>query len=34
MNIARSNDPGVERDTWLSFVELYPDIWHRHVAED
>ena len=34
MNIARSNDPSIERDTWLAFVELYPDIWHKHVAED
>lgn len=34
MNIARSNDPDVERDTWLAFLELYPDIWDAHVAED
>ena len=34
MNVVRSNDPSIERDTWLAFVELYPDIWHKHVAED
>ncbi len=34
MNIARSNDPEIERDTWLAFVELYPDIWYAHVSED
>lgn len=34
LNIARSNDPGIERDTWLSFQELYPNIWDAHVSED
>ena len=34
LNVVRSNDPAIERDTWLTFQELYPDIWHRHVAED
>jgi hypothetical protein len=34
LNIVRSNDPGIERDTWLTFQEVYPDIWHLHVAED
>lgn len=34
LNIVRSNDPTIERDTWLTFQELYPDIWHLHVAED
>ncbi|MAT96033.1 MAG: hypothetical protein CL608_02625 [Anaerolineaceae bacterium] len=31
LNIVRSNDPAIERDTWLAFQELYPDIWHLHV---
>ena len=26
LNIARSNDPELDRDTWLTFKELYPDI--------
>jgi hypothetical protein len=34
MNIVRSNDPDIERDTWLTFQEQYPDIWHIHVPED
>ncbi len=34
LNIVRSNDPGIERDTWLAFQELYPDIWYLHVTED
>lgn len=34
MNIARSNEPEIERDTWLAFLELYPDIWYAHVSED
>lgn len=34
LNIVRSNDPTIERDTWLPFQELYPDIWALHVAED
>lgn len=34
MNIVRSNDPGIERDTWLAFQELYPDIWDAHVLEE
>ncbi|MCP4358560.1 MAG: hypothetical protein GY796_11135 [Chloroflexi bacterium] len=34
MNIARSNELGIEKDTWLAFLELYPDIWHVNVAED
>lgn len=34
LNIARVNDPGIERDTWLGFHELYPDIWSRYVVED
>jgi hypothetical protein len=34
LNIARSNDPMTERDTWLAFQELYPGIWDAHVLED
>jgi hypothetical protein len=34
MNVVRSNDPDIERDTWLTFQEQYPDIWNLHVAED
>lgn len=34
LNIVRSNDPEIERDTWLTFQELYPDIWNLHVSED
>ena len=34
LNIVRSNDPEIERDTWLTFQELYQDIWDLHVAED
>lgn len=33
LNIVRSNDPEIERDTWLVFQELYPDIWEAHVPE-
>jgi len=34
LNIVRSNDPKIKRDTWLAFQELYPDIWDMHVSED
>ena len=34
MNVVRSNDPDIERDTWLAFQELYPDIWDDHVSEE
>ena len=34
MNIARSNDPDIERDTWMTFQELYPEIWGAHIRED
>ncbi len=34
LNIVRSNDPEIERDTWLTFQDLYPDIWDAHVSED
>ena len=32
LNIVRSNDPGIERDTWLTFEELYSYIWDLHVS--
>lgn len=34
MNVTRSNDPDIERDTWLIFSELYPDIWNRYVKHE
>jgi hypothetical protein len=34
LNIVRSNDPAIERDTWLAFQELYPEIWNLHVSGD
>ncbi|MEO0407552.1 MAG: hypothetical protein AAF289_09400 [Cyanobacteria bacterium P01_A01_bin.135] len=34
MNVVRSNDPKIERDTWLTFREQYPEIWNSYVAED
>ena len=30
LNIARSNDIGVHRDTWLPFQEIYSEIYHEH----
>ena len=27
MNVVRSNDPEVERDTWLALSEVYADVW-------
>ena len=30
LNVVRSNDPAVERDLWLPFRELYPDIVRSH----
>jgi hypothetical protein len=26
LNVVRSNEPGLERDTWLTFTEVYPDV--------
>lgn len=26
LNIVRSNDPDIDRDLWLSFEEVHPDI--------
>ncbi|VAW39433.1 hypothetical protein MNBD_CHLOROFLEXI01-2017 [hydrothermal vent metagenome] len=34
LNVVRSNDPEIERDSWLAFQELYPDIWNLHVSDD
>lgn len=34
LNVVRSNDPDIERDTWLTFREQYPEIWALHVADD
>jgi hypothetical protein len=33
LNIVRSNDPAIERDSWLTFQELYPDIWRSQSRE-
>jgi hypothetical protein len=30
LNIVRSNEPDVERDTWLSFQELYYEIYKKY----
>ncbi len=32
LNIARSNEPDLDRDTWLTFKELYPDIVAAHAS--
>jgi hypothetical protein len=34
LNVVRSNGLHVERDTWVTFAELYPDIWDQHVTEE
>ncbi|MEX0321157.1 MAG: hypothetical protein AB3N63_03300 [Puniceicoccaceae bacterium] len=34
LNIVRVNDADFERDTWVLFNELYPDIWNQYVGED
>lgn len=34
MNIARINDIKIERDTWVSFKELYLDVWKQYVNDD
>lgn len=34
LNVVRSNDPDIERDTWLSFEEQYPEIWALHILAD
>ena len=33
LNIVRSNDPDVERDTWVRFQEIYPEIYDHHHSE-
>lgn len=33
LNIVRCNDPDIERDTWITFREAYPDIWDRYLQE-
>jgi len=33
LNIVRSNEPGIDRDTWLPFQEIYLDIYRKHHAE-
>lgn len=30
MNIARTNDSQIERDTWVSFKELYLEVWKKY----
>ncbi len=34
MNIVRVNDAEIERDTWVLFKELYPEIWNENVGEE
>lgn len=34
LNIVRSNDPDIERDTWLTFQEVYQDIWNLHATTE
>lgn len=34
LNVVRSNDPDIERDTWLTFQELYPEIWELYVSQE
>ena len=33
LNIVRSNEPGVDRDTWLPFQEIYLEIYQEHHPE-
>ena len=33
LNIVRSNDIDLERDTWVRFQEIYPEIHNRHHPE-
>ena len=33
LNVVRSNGLHVERDTWVTFEELYPEIWDQHVTD-
>ena len=34
LNVVRSNGPHVERDTWVTFAELYPEMWDQHVTDE
>ena len=34
LNVVRSNGLHVKRDTWVTFDELYPDIWNQHVTDE
>ena len=34
LNVVRSNGPHVKRDTWVTFAELYPEMWDLHITED
>jgi len=34
MNVVRSNDASIEQDTWVTFRELYPEIWEEQVTSD
>jgi hypothetical protein len=33
LNIVRSNEPGIDRDKWLPFQEIYLAIYRKHHAE-
>jgi hypothetical protein len=33
LNIVRSNEAGVDRDTWLPFEEIYLEIYMKYHAE-
>jgi hypothetical protein len=33
LNIVRSNEPGIDRDTWLPFEEIYLEIYKKYHAE-
>jgi hypothetical protein len=33
LNIVRSNEPDVDRDTWLSFQEIYYEIYKEYRTE-
>jgi hypothetical protein len=33
LNIARSNEPGMDRDAWLPFQEIYLEVYRKYDAE-
>jgi hypothetical protein len=33
LNIVRSNEPGVDRDTWVPFQEIYYEIYEEYHSE-